>query len=106
MIEDGELLILGGLIEDTLTDTDSKVPILGDIPLLGRLFKSSSKNKDQQVIMMFIRPTIIRSPDDAKKLSTDKFQHLISRDLNGKKKGLLTEQLEEILYQGQPQETE
>jgi len=106
MIEDGELLILGGLIEDTLTDNDTRVPILGDIPLLGRLFKSSNKTKDQQVIMMFIRPTIIRSPEDAKKLSDNKFQHLISRDLNGKKKGLLSEQLEEILYQGQPQETE
>lgn len=106
MIEDGELLILGGLIEDSLSDTERKVPILGDLPILGRLFKTSSKNKGQQVIMMFIRPTIIRSPEDAKKLSTDKFEHLISRDLGGKKKGLLTEQLEDILYQGQPPETE
>ena len=61
MIEDGELLILGGLIEDSLSDTDKKVPILGEIPILGRLFKTSTKTKDQQVIMMFIRPTIIRS---------------------------------------------
>ena len=106
MIEDGELLILGGLIEDSLSDTDKKVPILGEIPILGRLFKTSTKTKDQQVIMMFIRPTIIRSPEDAKKLSTDKFEHLISRELGGKKKGLLTEELEQILYQGQPSETE
>ena len=106
MIEDGELLILGGLIEDSLSDTDKKVPILGEIPILGRLFKTSTKTKDQQVIMMFIRPTIIRSPEDAKKLSTDKFEHLISRELGGKKKGLLTEELEQILYQGQSPETE
>ena len=99
MIEDGELLILGGLIEDTQTESDRKVPLLGDIPLMGRLFKSSSKDKRQQVLMMFIRPTIIRGPEDAKKLSTDKFKHLISRDLDGKKSGLLTEQLEEILNQ-------
>ena len=106
MIEDGELLILGGLIEDTQTENDRKVPLLGDIPLMGRLFKSSTKDKRKQVLMMFIRPTIIRSPEDAKKLSTDKFEHLISRELGGKKKGLLTEQLEDILYQGQPPETE
>ena len=106
MIQDGELLILGGLIEDESSDTNFKVPILGEIPLLGRLFKSSEKNQRQTVLMMFIRPTIIRSPEDAKKLSTNKFEHLISRDLGGKKKGLLTEKLEEILYQGQPQETE
>jgi general secretion pathway protein D len=99
MIENGELLILGGLIEDTFTQSDSKVPILGDIPLLGRLFKSSSKGKDQQVLMMFIRPTIIRNPEDAKNLSDERFEHLISRDLDGKKKSLLSDQLKEIIKQ-------
>ena len=99
MIEDGELLILGGLIEDTYTQSESKVPLLGDIPLLGRLFKSASKSKDKQVLMMFIRPTIIRNPEDAKNLSDERFQHLISRDLDGKKKSLLSDQLKEIIKQ-------
>jgi general secretion pathway protein D len=99
MIEDGELLILGGLIEDTYTQSEAKVPLLGDIPLLGRLFKSSSKSKDKQVLMMFIRPTIIRNPEDAKNLSNERFQHLISRDLDGKKKSLLSDQLKEIIKQ-------
>ena len=61
MIQDGELLILGGLIEDQSDNTASKVPLLGDIPLLGRLFKSSNKSESQSVLMMFIRPTIIRN---------------------------------------------
>ena len=99
MIEDGELLILGGLIEDTYTQSESKVPLLGDIPLLGRMFKSASKSKDKQVLMMFIRPTIIRNPEDAKNLSDERFQHLISRDLDGKKKSLLSDQLKEIIKQ-------
>ena len=99
MIENGELLILGGLIEDTYTQSESKVPLLGDIPLLGRLFKSASKGKDQQVLMMFIRPTIIRNPEDAKNLSDERFEHLISRDLDGKKKSLLSDQLKEIIKQ-------
>jgi len=99
MIEDGELLILGGLIEDTYTQSEAKVPLLGDIPLLGRLFKSASKSKDKQVLMMFIRPTIIRNPEDAKNLSDERFQHLISRDLDGKKKSLLSDQLKEIIKQ-------
>ncbi|MGB1912731.1 MAG: secretin N-terminal domain-containing protein, partial [Porticoccaceae bacterium] len=106
MIEDGELLILGGLIEDTYTQSESKVPILGSVPLLGRLFQSSSKGKDQQVLMMFIRPTIIRNPEDAKNLSDERFQHLISRDLDGKKKSLLNEQLKEIITQESIQEAE
>ncbi len=94
MIQDGELLILGGLIEDKKDRSASKVPLLGDIPLLGRLFRSSSKGGEQRVLMMFIRPTIIRTPEDAKKLSQKKFDHLIYRDLKGKIRGPLTEQLE------------
>ena len=94
MIQDGELLILGGLIEDKTDGSASKVPLLGDIPLLGRLFRSSSKIGEQRVLMMFIRPTIIRTPEDAKKLSQKKFDHLMYRDLNGKIRGPLTEQLE------------
>ena len=106
MIEDGELLILGGLIEDTFSDGEVKVPLLGDIPVLGRLFKSSSKGRGQNVLMMFIRPTIIRNPEDAKKLSDNKFQHLISRDLDSKKRSPLGDQFQEILDQGQSQEAE
>jgi len=105
MIEDGQLLILGGLIEDTFTDSEKKVPLLGDIPILGRVFKSSSKIKNKKVTMMFIRPTIIRGPEEARKLSNSRFEHLISRDLDGKKRSQLSEQLQEILDQGQSQET-
>ena len=47
--------------------------------------------------MMFIRPTIIRTAEDARKLSKNKFEHLITRDLNGKKQGPLTRQLEDFL---------
>jgi type II secretory pathway component GspD/PulD (secretin) len=56
--------------------------------------------------MMFIRPTIIRTPGDAKDLSNNKFEHLISRDLDGKKQSKLSERLQEILEEGQRQGTE
>ena len=106
MIDDGQLLVLGGLIEDTFSESESKVPLLGDIPLLGRLFKTASKRENKQVTMMFIRPTIIRNPGDAKDLSDGKFEHLISRDLDGKKQSKLSDRLNEILQEGRPQETE
>ena len=106
MIDDGQLLVLGGLIEDTFSESEAKVPLLGDIPLLGRLFKKASKTENKQVTMMFIRPTIIRNPVDAKDLSDGKFEHLISRDLDGKKQSKLSHRLNEILQEGQPQETE
>ena len=106
MIEDGQLLVLGGLIEDNFNDGETKVPLLGDIPLLGRLFTKSNKTEDKKVTMMFIRPTIIRTPGDAKSLSNDKFEHLISRDLDGKKQSKLSDRLKQILQEGQPQEAE
>jgi len=101
MIQDGELLILGGLIEDQTDNAASKVPLLGDIPLLGRLFKSSNKSESQSVLMMFIRPTIIRNAEDARLLSKDKFEHLITRDLNGKTEGPLNMRLQEFIEQSE-----
>jgi general secretion pathway protein D len=106
MIEDGQLLVLGGLIEDNFKDAESKVPLLGDIPLLGKIFTKSVKEDKKNVTMMFIRPTIIRTPGDAKDLSNNKFEHLISRDLDGKKQSKLSERLQEILEEGQRQGTE
>ncbi len=101
MIQDGELLILGGLIEDQSDTTASKVPLLGDIPLLGRLFRSSNKSESQSVLMMFIRPTIIRNAEDARLLSKDKFEHLITRDLKGKAEGPLNMRLQEFIEQAE-----
>ena len=106
MIEDGQLLVLGGLIEDNFKDGETKVPLLGDVPLLGHLFKSSSKSENKTVTMMFIRPTIIRTPGDAKDLSNNRFEHLISRDLDGKKQSKLSDRLQDILEEGQQKETE
>lgn len=106
MIEDGQLLVLGGLIEDNFNEGETKVPLLGDIPLLGRLFTKSNKTEDKKVTMMFIRPTIIRTPGDAKDLSNDKFEHLISRDLDGKKQSKLSDRLKQILQEGQSKKAE
>ena len=97
LIQNGELLVLGGLIEDQIGGTSSKVPLLGDIPLLGRLFRESSKTEDQSVLMMFIRPTIIRTAKDAKELSEAKYRHLIKRDLSSEEDGLIQPKLEEFV---------
>jgi len=101
MIQDSELLILGGLIEGQTDNSASKVPFLGDIPIIGNLFKSSSKGDSEKVLMMFIRPTIIRTPEDARALSKPKFEHLITRDFEGENEGTVTKQLKEFINQGQ-----
>jgi len=93
MVQDGELLVLGGLIEDTGKGSSTKVPLLGDIPLLGRLFRSTAKDSKQRVTMMFIRPTILRSQSDARAVTKGRFDHLITRDLRGDNPGYLAPKL-------------
>jgi len=101
LIQDGELLILGGLIEDQTDGSATKVPLLGDIPLLGRLFRSTSNEDSQSVLMMFIRPTIIRTAEDARELSEAKYKHLIKRDLESEEAGLIQPMLDEFINEGQ-----
>ena len=100
MIQDGELLVLGGLIEGTTGESESKVPFLGDIPILGNLFKSSNNSDREKVLMMFIRPTIIRTPEDANKLSQSKFEHLKTRDFEGNEDSAVARQLNDFIEQG------
>ena len=60
LAEDGQVVVLGGLIQDDITRTDSKVPLLGDIPFLGALFRSTQETQVKRNLMVFLRPTVIR----------------------------------------------
>jgi general secretion pathway protein D len=60
IVEDGEILVLGGLLEDTLRESEQKVPILGSIPLLGALFRTQKSDLVKTNLMVFIRPKILR----------------------------------------------
>lgn len=60
MVEDGQLLVLGGLMEDTYRDTLQKVPILGDLPFIGKAFRNTTTVKAKQNLMVFIHPMIMR----------------------------------------------
>lgn len=102
MVRDGDLLVLGGLIDGQFEQTETKVPLLGDIPILGNLFRSRGTSNDETVMMMFIRPTIIRDADTALGLSRQRFNHLISRDLDqDQSNGELGRRLEDFLEQRQ-----
>jgi len=65
LIEDGQLLVLGGLVDDQILEVDEKVPLLGDIPGLGNLFRSRSSTVTKRTLMVFIRPVIIRDRERA-----------------------------------------
>ncbi|MAM70101.1 MAG: type II secretion system protein GspD [Gammaproteobacteria bacterium] len=82
MVEDRQFLILGGLRDDQYDNSESRVPILGSMPLLGPLFRSTNNGDDQGVLMVFIRPTIIRDSASATEISNSRFDYLIRRDLS------------------------
>jgi general secretion pathway protein D len=64
LAESRKTIVLGGLIGSTVTETETKVPFLGDIPFLGWLFKSTTSSEDKSNLLVFITPTIINSPED------------------------------------------
>jgi len=76
MVGNGEVLILGGLINESSTESDTRVPFLGDIPFFGRLFRSTSNTGDHAVLMMFIRPTILENSFDAEQATERQFDYL------------------------------
>ena len=59
LVDDGEIVVLGGLLENKLTETDQKIPWLGDIPVLGHLFKNAQNDHTKSNLMVFLRPTVI-----------------------------------------------
>ncbi len=74
LVEDGQLIVLGGLIREDLKDTVNKVPLLGDLPLVGWLFKSKSSTKEKTNLMVFLRPTIIRDSAIVSRITNSKYQ--------------------------------
>ncbi len=72
-VDDGQIVALGGLISDDVQDTVSKVPILGDIPILGNLFRSKEKRAVKRNLMVFLKPHIIRSPEELAQFSRSKY---------------------------------
>ncbi len=73
VIDDGAILVLGGLIEDRYEDKKSKVPLLGDIPWLGALFRSENRTRKRTNLMVFLRPIVMREGAAADKLSLDRY---------------------------------
>jgi len=76
LVDDGATVVLGGLIEDRETETRSEVPLLGRIPLLGALFRSKEKSKQKTNLMVFLKPTIIRSVNDGHRLAVDRYDYM------------------------------
>ena len=76
MVEDGQMLVIGGLIEDTFRDTEQKVPILGDLPFIGKAFRNTVTEKSKQNLMVFIHPMIMRDVLTADSFTMQKYNNL------------------------------
>jgi general secretion pathway protein D len=76
VVDDGATIVLGGLIQNTLNETTQGIPLLSEIPFLGALFRFKSQEKKRTNLMIFLRPVIIRAPEDAYRVTVDRYEYL------------------------------
>ena len=76
LVDDGQILVLGGLIQDQVSKGEFKVPLLGDIPLLGWLFRYETRKSAKTNLMIFIRPSILRTALASNGLTQDRYEYL------------------------------
>lgn len=81
LVDDGQIIVLGGLIQDDQQSSVDKVPLLGDIPFLGSLFKYESRSHKKTNLMVFLRPFVLRDEGAARALTTDRYDYI--RNLQG-----------------------
>ena len=74
--KDGETIILGGMIRNQITSTVNKVPLLGDLPILGNLFKSSNTDHQKTELLVFLTPRLVRDPAEAKRLKDESLKEI------------------------------
>ena len=82
---DGQTIVIGGLIQDDINNTNNRIPVLGKIPLLGTLFRSTSKERTKTNLLVFLRPTILQSTENTTQLSLDRYQQIW--DIDQRKNG-------------------
>ncbi|MEM1036030.1 MAG: type II secretion system secretin GspD [Pseudomonadota bacterium] len=81
LADNGDIIVLGGLIEQEDTIVNSKVPVLGDVPVLGNLFKSEGRGVNRSNLMVFIKPTIVRNRDDARDVTSRNYRYIRAEEL-------------------------
>ena len=88
LVDDNHLVVLGGLIEDRVRESEQKVPLLGDIPFLGALFRSKSVNRDKVNLMVFLHPTILRDNQTADRYTNAKYTYIRAMQLEKDNEGV------------------
>ena len=86
LVDDREVIVLGGLIEDDVRENEQKVPLLGDIPLIGNLFKNTRSDYTKTNLMVFLRPTIVRDQAVNQSLTRERYQDILEKQLSQEKR--------------------
>jgi general secretion pathway protein D len=77
LVDDGQIVVIGGLIQDTMTDGMEKVPVLGDIPVIGALFRYQKRTRNKTNLMVFLRPTVVRDSKRADAISGERYDYIL-----------------------------
>jgi general secretion pathway protein D len=77
IVDDGQIVVLGGLIQDNFTDNANKVPVIGDIPIIGTLFRYDTREHTKTNLMVFLKPTVVRSDAGTNSLTADRYEYLM-----------------------------
>ncbi len=77
LVEDGGIIVLGGLLSDNFNDERNQVPGLGDVPFLGGLFRNENRSRNKTNLMVFLRPVVLRDAEGTQALSTSRYQEMI-----------------------------
>ncbi len=82
LVDDGQIIVLGGLLEDRISDSRQSVPFLGDIPVLGNLFRYDRSSREKTNLMVFLRPHIVRNARDSAGVTLDRYNYMRAAQSN------------------------
>jgi general secretion pathway protein D len=87
LVNDGQIVVIGGLIQDTVSDGVNKVPGLGDLPLIGSLFRYTTRSRKKTNLMIFLRPTVLRTAARADSITDERYKYIMGEQLKSKQSG-------------------
>jgi len=86
VVNDGQIMVLGGQLKDQYDGNENRVPGLGDIPILGNLFKNESRTRQKTMLLVFLRPVVLRDAQAAESLSIDRYEAIRAEQINAQPK--------------------
>ena len=82
LVEDGSIIVIGGLLDDSYAESENKVPLMGDLPLVGNLFRSENRQRRKTNLMVFLRPTVMRDAASSEALAIDRYEVIRAQQKN------------------------